>query len=283
LEGSIQEIILQWAKIGGDAAAKLNFLPHDRSIKREDRVINSSGMRVRIYHPPGSENTSKVHPLCIYIHGGGWALGDLDTEDDQCSELCRRLSLLVVSIDYRLAPKHKAPIPLNDCIEGYLWAIDQAGELSVSRDHILIAGGSAGANLAIATTLNLIDRNDSILPKGLLALAPVTIDPRAVPDAMKINYTSYEEKKDTGPNTPSGMRGFIGKLLQLPFSESIYLNEGSTDAYGSDPHDKYFSVLLHDKLDQLPKTYVAVCSEDTLRDDGRLFVKALENSGYLRT
>lgn len=198
---------------------RLKFPPPDESVQREEHVVPKTGNKVRVYRLPGS-NVTGTSPACVYIHGGGWTLGNLDLEDSQCAEICKRTSCTVIALSYRLAPKHQYPIPLDDCVAGYEWVRENSGRLGISASDIVLAGGSAGANLAIATALKVLDRGGQIPPKGLLALAPVTIDPRAVPAHLKDRYTSYEDNKDTGPNTPSGMRGFIGSII-VQYSERV--------------------------------------------------------------
>jgi versiconal hemiacetal acetate esterase len=212
LDGEIDTIYKQWDMLVQGLVSKFSFNPPDCSVKREDRVIGTEGNQIRIYTPPASENST----LCVYIHGGGWALGDLDAEDAQCEEFCKRAKLVVVSIGYRLAPKHKYPVPLDDCVDGYTWAVSNASTFNASTDKVILAGGSAGANLAIATTLRLIDQDSQMLPYGLFLAVPVTMDPRAVPAELRSKYTSYVENSDTGPNTPGGMRGFAGEGSPLP-------------------------------------------------------------------
>lgn len=213
LEGDAENIFRQWEEIGTAVANKLTFPSPDPSVKREDRIINDDNIKVRVYTPPGADDTSKEYPLCFYVHGGGWIFGDLDIEDGPCSELCKCCSMVVVSVDYRLAPQYKCPVALDDCVAGYHWAVKNATSIKASLTKIIIAGGSAGANLAIGTALKLIDTKAPVLPTAMLALVPVTIDPLAIPDHLKARYTSYEENSDTGPNSPSGMRGFIGNVL----------------------------------------------------------------------
>jgi acetyl esterase/lipase len=144
----------------------------------------------------------------------------LEIEDGYCAEMCKRCSLVVVSIDYRLAPQHKFPAALDDCVAGYEWAVQNATSLGASTEKVLLAGGSAGGNLAIGTALRLIDKGSNIQPTALLALVPVTIDPTAVPSHLLSRYTSYEENHDTGPNTPTGMRGFIGERITFALGEA---------------------------------------------------------------
>lgn len=84
----------------------------------------------------------------MFFHGGGWVIGDLETHDQPCRQTCRDAGVSVLSVDYRLAPEHKAPAAAQDCLAAYLWAVEHAGDLGVAPDRIAVGGDSAGGNLA---------------------------------------------------------------------------------------------------------------------------------------
>lgn len=125
--------------------------------------------RVRIYEPenPGSG-------ALVWIHGGGLILGKPEQDDLMVSELARDLNVKVFSLAYRVAPKHPFPTPLNDCIAGYQWLLDNAEGLGVDSSNIVISGASAGGCLAASLALTLRDSGKS--PKANAFLYPMLDD-----------------------------------------------------------------------------------------------------------
>ena len=87
-------------------------------------------------------------PLLVFYHGGGWAIGDLDTADALCRLTCRDAGIHVLSIDYRLAPEHPAPAAVEDAYAAFQWAYEHAAELGATPGRVAVGGDSAGGNLA---------------------------------------------------------------------------------------------------------------------------------------
>jgi versiconal hemiacetal acetate esterase len=150
--------------------------------------------------------------------------------------------------------------------------------LNTTPNHAFTFGTSAGGNLALSTALKVIDEGHGDTLKGVVAVVPVTIAPEAVPEASRSNYASYEEHAEHTINTSLGMKTFFGEHPLFAFKEATKI---TLDAYNADPYDPYVSPLLHKKLKLLPKAYVAVAGQDTLRDDGRLLKAALDDAGYV--
>lgn len=120
--------------------SKYEFPGPDTSIKTEDKEI-SEDVRVRIYTPPGYSGNK---PLGLWIHGGGWVLGDLEAEDAQCRQISKGAGAVIVSVDYRLAPTHKYPTALNACEGAFHWAIEHAPSMRADPKRAFIIGLSAG-------------------------------------------------------------------------------------------------------------------------------------------
>lgn len=97
-------------------------------------------------------------PAFLYMHGGGWSQGNLDTGEVECGPMASLVPCTVVSVGYRLAPEHPFPTPLEDCVAAYTWLLDHTGELAVDPGRIAVGGGSAGGNLAAALCLAARDR-----------------------------------------------------------------------------------------------------------------------------
>jgi len=100
----------------------------------------------RVYDPGGPARS--VRPGVAYFHGGGWVQGDLETHHGLCARLALRSGALVVAVDYRLAPEHKFPAAVEDCLAAYRWLRKHGGEVGVDPARVGVAGDSAGGNLA---------------------------------------------------------------------------------------------------------------------------------------
>ncbi|MFM7141260.1 MAG: alpha/beta hydrolase, partial [Alphaproteobacteria bacterium] len=101
---------------------------------------------VRVYSPA----TGDPRPLLVYLHGGGWVLGSVDTADVACRALAAAAGCVLVSVDYRLAPEHKFPVPLDDCVAAVRWLAANPAEVGADPARIAVGGDSAGGNLSAA-------------------------------------------------------------------------------------------------------------------------------------
>lgn len=194
--------------------AKLSFPAGDATVRTEDMEVARGGSRVtvRVYTPAGYAGG---RPACVFFHGGGWAMGGLDDEDVQLRRIATDAGVVIVSVDYRLAPAHPYPAPLDDCVAAYHWALENAALLNTAEGEAFVFGTSAGANLALGTALRLIDAGEAGTLKGVVAVVPVTVAPEVVPEWLRSKYTSYTENTTNTINTYEGMRTFIGKKICL--------------------------------------------------------------------
>ncbi|PYI01509.1 alpha/beta-hydrolase [Aspergillus sclerotiicarbonarius CBS 121057] len=182
-------------------------------------------------------------------------MGSVHDEDIPCRRMCKETQTKVISIGYRLAPKHPYPTGLNDCVHATLWALNH-----FSIPSVVISGTSAGATNAFGVALKLIDAGLGHKVKGVVALVPIVVHPDAVPVDKKPQSTSYIENANYSINTTAAMRCFY-------------------DVYGAPPEDRYVSGLLHPRLGELRKVYIVECGMDTVRDDARLMKGRLEELG----
>jgi versiconal hemiacetal acetate esterase len=230
------------------------FPAPDPSVNTEDRIIDNK-LKVRIYTPEGYSRGSK--PIGVYYHGGGWAMGDIDGDDAFCRATAKGGHVVVVSVEYGLAPQNKHPGLIEDCWKGFLWTLENAKELGGIPGKIFTTGTSAGGQLALGIALKAIDEGYGTQLVGVVAQVPATVHPDAVPPSLKREYRSMMEHDQHTINTGSAMRAFW-------------------EAFGAPATDPYASPLLHDKIRELKKVYLAVAGHDTLRDDGLLLKAKLD-------
>ncbi len=146
---------------------------------------------VRVYRPHGVGDSA---PAVVFAHGGGFVLCDLDSHDSFCRAMARRTETVVVSVDYRLAPEHRAPAAAEDVFAAWSWVIDRADELGIDPSRVLVAGDSAGGNLAAVTTLMCRDRGVT-MPAGQVLLYPA-IEPFFDTESYRKYSTGYVNTRD---------------------------------------------------------------------------------------
>lgn len=207
----------------------------------------------RLYRPIAEAD--RELPLLVYIHGGGFAVGTLDSHDAACRYLARRGELAVLSVDYRLAPENRYPIPLDDVVCALRWAREHAAELGVDATRIAVGGDSAGGNLSTTACLRLRDAGEE-LPAFQFLAVPVT----TVHDPGTTSFRTYAE----GPYLTE---------QHIDYFTSAYLG-------GQDLADNpYVSPLLAEDLSGLPPAHVAVAGFDPLRDQGEAYGRAMRAAG----
>ncbi|KAF2669342.1 alpha/beta-hydrolase [Microthyrium microscopicum] len=254
---TVENCFKDWDNLGQLLMANITTWPTPEQVEVENREIEG-GLKVRIYTPPNHKKGS--NPICFYIHGGGWAMGDLEADDPDCRVICKRAQVVVVAVDYRLSTVAKYPAGLDDCLNAFTWTVKNSESLGGTPGKAFIAGASAGGGSSFGLALRLIDdgRKDEVV--GIVGEVPCLIHPDAVPEKWRSKYTSYDEHAEHTVNTNSAMRAFW-------------------DAYGSPAKDKYANPLLHDRLAELPRTYITYCGQDTLRDDARLMIDEIKANG----
>jgi acetyl esterase len=146
---------------------------------------------VRVYRPHGDGGP---RPAVVFAHGGGFVLCDLDSHDGFCRAMSRFTETVVVSVDYRLAPEHRAPAAVEDVYAAFDWVVSHADELGVEPSRVLIAGDSAGGNLAAVTSLLCRDRGTP-MPSGQVLIYPV-IEPFFDTESYRRYSTGYVNTRD---------------------------------------------------------------------------------------
>ena len=222
----------------------------------EERKISVDGgaIRARIYVPHGSG----PFPAHVYLHGGGFWMGAPEMFDPQCQDIAAGAGCVVVSIDYRLAPEHKFPVPLEDCYAGLVSTAAQARELGIDATRISVGGGSAGGGLSASVCLLARERGGPKLVLQVLEI-PVT--------DLTMGQPSVRENGSGYMLTREGMAQYVGYYLARP----------------EDARHPYASPLLAPDLSGLPPALVLTAEFDPLRDEGEAYAQRLAAAGVTTT
>ena len=218
-----------------------------------DRDIHGPGgsLALRIYRPLGQG----PFPLMVFFHGSGFVVCSLDTHDRMCRNLCAGSSCVVVSVDYRLAPEAKFPAATDDCLAATRWAAANAAALEADGGRMLVAGDSAGGNLAAVTTLRIRDEGGPKL-LGQVLIYPVT-------DHYDPGTASMFENAEGYGLTRAGMIWFWDHYL----------------ADRRDAAHPHASPLRAADLSGLPPALVVTAEYDPLRDEGEYYADRLRQAG----
>jgi acetyl esterase len=217
----------------------------------EDKVIESTRgpLRIRIYRPPCEPPRRAI----LWLHGGGWVIGDLDHADSDCRGLCLETRSTVVSVDYGLAPEHRFPEGLKDAYSALEWLSTELASVPGSR-QLVVGGDSAGGNLAAAVCLMARERGGPTVDNQLL-LYPVT--------SSECDTSSYREFADGYLLTREMMLRFWSLYAQAP------------DA----GRDSLASVLRASDPRGLPAATFVIAGCDVLRDEAESYAERLRLAG----
>ncbi len=202
----------------------------------------------RLYRPA----TPGPHSIVVYFHGGGWVFGDQQSDEPFCRDMCRRTGMIFVSVGYRHAPEHRFPAPAEDAYAATRWISEHAAELGGTPAPVMVAGWSAGGNLA-AVTCQLARERGGPQIAGQLLVCPVT-DCTFDRPSYTDNATGY----------------FLTRSLMYWFWDLYCSPADRTDPRVSP---------LRGKLEGLPPAFVATCEFDPLRDEGVAYGEALAAAG----
>jgi len=227
-----------------------------RSVNVWDTTVSRSAkapeVPVRVYRPETGEEAA---PGLLYIHGGGFVLGNVDMVHTEVLQIADEVGAVVVSVDYRLAPEHPFPAPIEDCYAALTWLADHVDELGVNRSRLGVAGESAGGGLSAAVALLARDRSGPQLCFQYLGMPQ--LDDRLDTPSMK----SYLD-------TP------LWNRPNVVFSWTSYLGHG-----GNLDVSPYAAPARAEDLSHLPPAYVATCEFDPLRDEGITYAQRLLQAG----
>ncbi|MEH3134715.1 MAG: alpha/beta hydrolase [Mycolicibacterium neoaurum] len=228
-------------------------------LRIEERVIGSGELQdipARIYWPPVEQHDNL--PVIVYYHGGGWAIGDLDTHDHVARAHSVGAEAIVVSVDYRLAPEHPFPAGVEDAWAALQWVGEHAAELGGDPNRIAVAGDSAGGNLSAVMALRARDAGGPPLVFQLLWY-PVAVGDRSAPSFIE-NADAYILNRDV-------TNAFL----------TWYLPGVDLDDPASLPTD--VAPANAESLAGLPPAYIGTAEHDPLRDDGAKYAEMLAAAG----
>lgn len=228
--------------------------PEDVADVRDLAIAVPGGpLPLRIYRGEGCGETGP-QPCLLFLHGGGWVIGDLDSHDGLCRRLANAARCRVVAVDYRLAPEHPFPAALDDAAAALRWLVGEAGALGIDPARLAIGGDSAGGNLAAVLAL-----------MGRDGLVPATAFQMLLYPVLDVTMTSASYARVTGgvPLTAATMRYFADHYLPT----------------GLDRTDWRVSPLRAASLAGTPPAFVLTVAEDPLAAEGRDYAARLEAEG----
>jgi acetyl esterase len=231
-----------------EAIARRFAFPAD-SVARQDHWLHLPGreLLVRVYRPGAGRL-----PGILFLHGGGWVAGSVDTHDGVCATLAADANAVVASVQYRRAPESPFPAPNDDAFAALQWFAVSAGELDLEVARVAVAGDSAGAHLALGAAIEARDRG------GPHVALQVLFYPVVAPDFESVSYREHAQASLT--------RADMIEYWQQ------YLPGGA--AHGDDR-----ALPLNGSLRGLPPAHVVVAGVDPLHDEGVTLAQRLREEG----
>jgi len=222
-----------------------------------DRVIpgpDGTDLPLRTYRPSG---VGERPPVVVYLHGGGWTIGSVDTHDEPCRALAAGTGAVVVSVDYRLAPEHPFPAAVHDAYAAICFVADNADDLGIDAGRLVVAGDSAGGNLSAAVSLMARDRSGPTIALQVLVYPAVDFD--------------YDSGR--WPSLQENATGYFLHLETMRWFADCY---GGAERLAGDPLAAPIRAADHAGL---PPAHVFVAGFDPLRDEGLAYAEVLRDAG----
>jgi acetyl esterase len=213
--------------------------------------LGDDKMRIREYIP---KNFKKNDHSMLYFHGGGFSIGSIRTHDPVCKFLSGMLGWKIFSVEYRLAPEYRFPVPLEDCDKSMDWLIENADQFEIDINKIAVGGDSAGGNLAACLCIKRIEEG-KIQPERQILFYPA-VDTGGDYESIKTFTNGY----------------FLLTKELLEWFGNNYLDE-------SDYTNIYAAPMSYDKLDMVPPALIITAGFDPLRDEGKAYAEMLQKNG----
>ncbi len=208
---------------------------------------------LRLVRPVGAEPGALL-PVLVYFHGGGWVMGDLDTHDVLCRELANGAGCAVIAVDYRMAPEHRFPGAVDDCLAAAAWVQRNAAALGVDATRLGVGGDSAGGNLAAVVAIAARNAGD-------------------MPVAFQLLIYPATDQRRSAPSHQTNGQGYLLTSDTIDYFHDHYLPDPMHDL------DWRASPLLHEDLSRLPPAFVLTAGYDPLRDEGLMYSQRLSEAG----
>jgi acetyl esterase len=223
--------------------------------RREDTEIPGPAgpMRCRIYDPVPADRDD-LRPVLLFLHGGGWVQGDLDTHDAPCARIAASSDQMVLALDYRLAPEHKFPAAFHDVLAAFRWLRENGGEIGADPSRIAVGGDSAGANLAAALCQSCAA--EQLQPPACQVLIYPALD-------LKFDSDTHRAMPDDCVLPRARLRWYAEQYLASP----------------ADADDVRVSPLRAADLHAQPPALIITCGFDPLRGEGELYAARLAQAG----
>jgi len=237
-----------------DTAWRLDFEPVAMArIDAYEIPVAGGAIGARAYTPEGPDGG--IAPALVYFHGGGWVVGSLDTHDRLCRALADRARSKVVAVDYRLAPEHPFPTPVEDAVAAFRWIAGKAGGLGIDPARIAVGGDSAGGNLSAVLCQMARDAGDAVQPCFQLLLYPAT------------------DFAGDYPSRAANAEGYLLTEALITWFGDYY--KGGWTALG----DPRLSPLRAPSLAGLAPALVVTAGYDPLQGEGAAYAEALKGAG----
>ncbi len=238
-----------------DAMCEYYTPERDEQVSIQDHVVHTAeyDVPVRLYFPEQQSVPEQGWSCILYMHGGGYVVGGLDSHEFFIRHLCADLKVSVVSVDYRLAPEHVFPAAYNDCMAVYQWIKTQSAQWQINPEKVILAGDSAGGNLSTALAVNL--QHTGQQAQGLALIYPGL---------------------NTGCDLPSYVEHAHAPLLSTE-DVHFYLKTYAPDE--KDWKDTRLAPLNAADFSDMPASFISVAEYDPLRDDGKVLAEHLQQAG----
>ena len=210
------------------------------------RDVEADGVPVRVYRPSPEADL----PIFVMFHGGGWVIGSVEEFDVIARQVANASGAVVVSVDYRLAPEHPYPHPLDDCLRALTWTVEHAAEIGGDASRVAVGGDSAGGNLAAVC--------------ALMSDTPLVL--------QVLIYPVCDCDFETGSYLGNG-EGYLLEAEQMRWFFDCYTGGAA------DPADWKISPLRAPDLRDVAPAVVITAEYDPLRDEGEAYARRLRAAG----
>jgi acetyl esterase len=233
--------------------ASMPILQPDPDPVAETRDLMADGVPCRLYRPRGAA-PGDILPALVFLHGGGWMIGSIETYDVVCRRLANDAGVAVVSVEYRLAPEHLYPAAVEDAAIATRWIVREAASLGIDPARLAVGGDSAGGNLA--AVMALMARDGTLPPIAFQLLIYPATD-------MTMRHPSYQRITADFPLTATTARWF----------RDTYVPDSSRW------HEWHASPLRAASLAGVAPAFVLTAGHDPLVDEGIAYAQRLETDG----